>query len=697
MSRKFLFLIIVCLIYTVSARVKVEYTDGREEFTDKLKFADDIFTVNEKEINKKDVSVIRYVIDSQNKKIHNHNAPSREILSGEIEDEIYWIFDKAEELEEIYKDVSGVILLNDSVYKLNRDGTRIFTHHFIGKILKEDVKNWGNISWSFEPGREKINIIKARVIRKDGTYTSFNPTDVKESIPGDSSGSLTRNNLIKNAVIPEVEVGTFVEYIIERETYNPFEKDFFFPQAIFKYNEPAFIVRFEVIIPSDKHFEYITSNFGERKNTPRVTQRDGFKYYVWQQNNIAPVLYESLSPAYQEIVPYVAASTVKKWEQIFNWNRKFLAERIVVTDSVKKKTLQIIGDSVDEEEKVKKIYHWLQQNISYLSIKSGIGSGWSGHRADITLSNKFGDCIDKAVLFSAMGKAADVEVYPVLLMTNNEARVDFSLPRLNLNHAIVKVKLKHREFFLDPTSENFRYPYFRNDNHGVFCLNPLEGKIEWIPFPDVKDEAVNSLYYINLDNSGNIEIINSVRFSGTKEANNRAWWRHQREELHSLIFAQEINSIKAGAELLDYKLFNLNDISKPFQYYWKAEFKNYAVKAKDIMIFEMPWAERSFGEISLNSRNYPLAFSSHEWKISRYILKLPENIKVKFLPENFSGVFKNMICSNYSWSANQNTVILTVSHKRLTDRIPAEDYAEYKEFLTKISDVSRQKLILETR
>jgi hypothetical protein len=108
----------------------------------------------------------------------------------------------------------------------------------------------------------------------------------------------------------------------------------------------------------------------------------------------------------------------------------------------------------------------------------------------------------------------------------------------------------------------------------------------------------------------------------------------------------------------------------------------------------MPWAEKSFSEISLNERKYPLAYSSRQWITSKYILNLPDNIKVKYMPDNFAGNYKDIVYCNSSWSLKKNTVIYTVSHKRMKDRVYPQDYIAYKKFLEDFVQATKQKLVL---
>ncbi|PLX17321.1 MAG: hypothetical protein C0601_07880 [Candidatus Muiribacterium halophilum] len=485
MKKTRLFLLLSLFIVSSVFALRLDYYDGHTEHTDSLYYQKGYFGFNGRQVNRDEIKGVRFVIEKK-KEQSEKAAPAKVAEAKPLEKDMFWIFKKANEMQKKYPDASGLILWDRGGYYLKKDGSRVYRYHFLGKILKEDTKGWGELSYGIEEGRDKVDFVKARSITSDGKYYSFDPASVKESVPSDSSSSLSKNRKIKNASIPNAEVGTFVEYIIEKTTYNPFKKDFFFPSFGFLSSEPVMLSEFTVQVPEDVKLNYVYRNIPDGF-TPEVKYDKGMKTYVWTMKDVDPMISEPYSPGYYEIAPVIKCSTLSSWDEFLKWEKGFLEERVVATDYVKEKTHEIVKGAKTKEEQLAKIYHWLQQNIRYLSIKSGIGSGWSGHKAEITLKNKFGDCIDKAILFSAMGKVIGVKIVPIGLLTNTTYKAEYRIPQFNNNHAIVKVYLDGKSFFLDTTSENYRYPYFRDDDHGVQVHNPLEEKIDYIPLPDPKD------------------------------------------------------------------------------------------------------------------------------------------------------------------------------------------------------------------
>ena len=86
-------------------------------------------------------------------------------------------------------------------------------------------------------------------------------------------------------------------------------------------------------------------------------------------------------PPYGAVVPRVEASLFQNWEYIFDWLTRMQQRRIQVTPEIEQAVQEITAGAADLEEKVARIYHFIQRYIRYISIKGSIGSGWSGHEA----------------------------------------------------------------------------------------------------------------------------------------------------------------------------------------------------------------------------------------------------------------------------------------------------------------------------
>ena len=215
-------------------------------------------------------------------------------------------------------------------------------------MLKDIKKSEASATFYFSEGRERINVLLARTISPDGEVFSLDRSKINISKPTSGSRSFSRYNTF-SFMLPNVEVGSIIEYKIEIEEYNPFEKRFFFPDFGFQGHDPILLSRLTVTIPQSEELYYVFKNFDEERKEPKISNHRGTKTYVWKYENVEPIISEPNMPAYKDIAPYITCSLFDDWNIFFNWSKGFLEKKIVVTDEIEKKVDEIRKGCVSDE------------------------------------------------------------------------------------------------------------------------------------------------------------------------------------------------------------------------------------------------------------------------------------------------------------------------------------------------------------
>lgn len=609
------------------------------------------------------------------------------------------LYTQSDKFTQNYPGIDGVVLRSDGEYHLKEDGSYTFKYHFIGHILKESLKEyWGNINEIFEEGRSKSKIVKASVYHRDGKLFPLEEDKVKVSEPQESELFFTKY-ITLNYQMPEVEVDSIVEYIIETEEYNPFRKDFFFPRWGFQNSQPTKESTLKIIIPEKEELYFYLKNVPESYKNPKIENKDGEKIYTWTMNNIPNIVSEPKMVQYVDYAPYLKGSIFKDWNRVFKWLKEMHKKNINANTKLKKFTLDLVKDCKTPEEKLAKIYHYIQQKIRYIAIKMGVASGWGGYDANVTWEKQYGCCIDKALLFTAMLKVVGIESTPIILQTNDSYESIFEIPTVYFNHAISMVKLGNKRIFLDSTGSNFRFPYFNEYDHGIKCINVFDEKIDEVPTPSPEENKVFGKYIINIDKAGDTSVEYSNEYTGSKEAWTRGYYKTIKEEDKKRELQNWINDISPGGILKDYEFYNVEDISKPFYFKMNYELKNYSTKVSDLIIFNLPDFESRFNEVSLEKRKYDIEYPSSSESTKKYFINLPENYEIikDYLPENIN--IENNYISFHSFIKiiDSRKLEFTVSFKRYKRIIPVKDYKQYREDLNKISRYTQNKLFFKNK
>ena len=659
---------------------KIELNNGKTIDIDSVSMKDDSIYVNDTVLLRNNVKTIIFGEDSKQQEETK--------LSKDIPD----IFNYKEELTQKYSDFDGVVLLDEGLYTLFPDGTRGYEYHFQGLILKDSKRTWANFQRQFDPQRENIEIKMARVIKSDGTIIPLDMKEVKITKPKSENIYFKKTKII-TFTIPEVEIGDIVEYKYKEEIFNPWDKKIFTMGWFFGGSEPVIKSYVKTILPRDNYFNFIIKN--KEGVSVDSTLSESIKIFTFEKINTLPPIEEPLMPVTEELVPFLRLSNQKNWDYIFNWYADFQKKRMKITEEIQQITDSITKGLNTHEEKTAALYHWIQRNIRYISIKGSASSGVSGHEASQTLQNGYGDCTDKAILLSTLLKAADIEAYPVYLHTYPGPILIREIPSFWGDHAIVEIFPKeNKHYFLDPVSEYHRYPSFASMDHGTDAICAQKSRIDFIEVPAPEDNRREYRYTIEFKTTDTAYVTFQSGYNGSYEANVRAYWERLEETEKKKQFEQMAKRVSSNAELIDYDLENLTDISKSLKMTIKYKVSELLKKQGELYILKLPELEERYtrNELSLSNRNYDLIYDTSEEITHIYEITLPINMKVLSVPESFSEKENN---GEYtaSYTDKGGTLIFKDNWKRKNKKIKVSEYNNFRNLCNEIQNYAKRPVI----
>jgi transglutaminase-like putative cysteine protease len=602
--------------------------------------------------------------------------------------------DQAAKMAQEFPGVSGVILVDDGEFVRRKDGTDSYRYHFAGLVLKEERKSWAQVAVGFVEGRSRARILFGRSVNRDGAVSALTPDRLKVSSPSEDLQFFNPDHKVLSGVIPGVEVGSVVEYGYEYENYNPEDPRLFSPGFFFQGTEPVVFSRAKVDVPKEVSFQYVTRNFSDAERAkPAVEETAETRTYTWQVENVPPLTAEPLMPPEPDLTPMMEGSIFKDFTEVFDLLGGLQQNRIRRTPAIDAKLNEIVQGAESIEDKIARVYYWVQENTRYISIKGSLGAGFSGHTAQETFENRYGDCTDKAILFSTMLQGLGVESYPIIVHTNDAGVAVTEIPTLSGNHCINEVCLNGRSFYLDGTAQDYRYPYFRADDHGVFAFNAIRGDIKTIPVPPPSDNRRFSHLDVTLDSNGDLSVRTRNEYNGNIEAGVRGFWKRAREDNRKPMMAEYVNSISPGAILKDFTLSDLEDLARPLVMALDYALPKHGIRAKDLMYLTMPTLERDYPEVALETRRYPIQYMTSEERILEIDLTLPGGFRAKWLPPPLD-VANPYVEYHARYEERDGHVLLNETFRRLQRIVPAADYPQYRDALRAMAAFSKQEIFL---
>ena len=622
-----------------------------------------------------------------------------------------------EDMVEDYPDVRGIHIIDDGRYVLTTDKRHVYRYHFAGLILDESVLDWAQIRLVFTRCRSRVRIVEAHCLTADDEVLTLSQDAVRTSSPSRGQVHFDANARSVSATVPGAEVGAVVEYVYEYEKYAPEDWRLFFPGYYFRGDVPVYQSTFEILVPADvplfswtDHWQRGTERSwwarflsfvipGEEPVHSVTTERgqgddESYRCYRWVKRRVAPIVKEPKMPPWYEVAPQVHASVMQDWAHLNTLIGRLQSERMEGTPEIRERAEGLTAGLADDAEKTAAIYHWVQKNIRYISVKSSLSSGWTGHPAKETLAQGYGDCTDKSILFATLLEAVGIEAEPVVVRTNDRGRFVPEYPVLACNHCITAVHLNGDTQYLDPTSQDYRYPAFRADNHGVIAYNFIRRSRRTIPVPEgMMANGKQARDELHLRPDGSLDVHSYNRYRGAYEAGLRAGWKRVPKVARSQMMQQHLNGIAPGARLRTFDMGDPEDLGEPFSLEYTYALPNYVSRAGSYRLFLFPDHELRFPEVSLESRRYPLVYTTARAVERTAVLHIPDGLELVDLPVEESVDGRHLSYSEH-YERRDGVLEATFRFERTSRRIPVEDYEAYRRNALRIQHLTQKPLYL---
>jgi uncharacterized protein YegL len=264
--------------------------------------------------------------------------------------------------------------------------------------------------------------------------------------------------------LPLLKKGSTSEVIFKKTTLDPH----YFSSIYFMDNQAIEEQEIKLVVPSWMQLEIKEYNF-EKYNIQKSSTPDGDEtVYRYTMKKIPAMNNEHDAPGPGYFVPhilvlcksaqpkdekYIYFNTVK--EQ-YEWYKNLVLQIGNDEKIIKEKTEEIVKGVATDEEKVKTVFQWVQDNIRYIAFENGI-AGFKPEKAQEVLRKKYGDCKGMANLLTEMLRSIKLDARRCWIGTKHIV-YDYSTPSLSVdNHMICAWMNKGKPVFLDATEKYIGY------------------------------------------------------------------------------------------------------------------------------------------------------------------------------------------------------------------------------------------------
>ena len=330
------------------------------------------------------------------------------------------------------EDAPVVIKLMTSDIVVEANGASTHTVHFeVQPTNDASARTVGQPALPYRESAQDLEIVEAYTQKASGEKLPVPASAIYTQQPQGAPQLRNVNDVRQKVVVfPNVAAGDTVVYTARWRTRQPTIPGHFihtelFPRSV-TYNE----VRGTITAPNSLPLNFENHDVDLRKEEAANTTAYHWRYSATGSQTVK---LPAISPL--DAMPRLYFSSLKGQEDLGRVYSSLVSPAEEVTPSIQALANQLTAGLRDRRQQAQTIYEWVSKNIRYVAVDIGNG-GIVPHDADTTLTNRYGDCKDQAVLFAALLKAVGIESDIVLINLGNS----YSLPDVAtitpFNHAI---------------------------------------------------------------------------------------------------------------------------------------------------------------------------------------------------------------------------------------------------------------------
>ncbi len=601
--------------------------------------------------------------------------------------------------EKLLKNATSVVRLSDYQYTIIDKGKMKLKCTYAITILNSRADDLASFYLPYDKFRN-INGLNACIYNKEGEEVrKVKNSEINDlNLATGQSGSLTDGRIkfyeAKNSDYP---------FTFEYEYEMDYATTFFFPNwhPVSSYNQSIEKDIFSIVVPEGIEFIYEELNV---INPLQIKKEKGDKVYHWSLENFLALKEEPHSPLLSEFTPYVYTrsklfemdgyeGSTESWKTIGDWVVELNKGRNTLPEETIIKLNELVKDCKTVEEKVKKLYEYLQSKSRYISIQLGIG-GWQTADACEVDDKGYGDCKGLSNYMNALLNAVGIESNYVLINAGRYTKdVKEDFPKSQFNHAILMVPNQKDTIWLECTSQRNPFGY----------LGAFTGNRHALVIQESESRLVKTRYYSEDENNLSNNLETAINSDGSAEVKIGSEYKGMRyETLGSLYYESKEEQEKYLYKTVDFNDFKINSYNielKPNELpeahlTMDVSINDYSVQMEDNLFVPLNLYNRStYVPKKVRNRKTKVVLKNAYTEMDKNEFQLPEGFELKNIPEpiHISSEFGDY---DSKVQIDGNKVKYNRKLVRKRGNYPKESYPKLIEFYKDVKSADNNKMVL---
>ncbi len=600
--------------------------------------------------------------------------------------------------ENLKKNANAVVRKDFTTIQINKIDDIRYQYTTVTTVLNKDGEGSAQAYIPYEKGNS-ISNVKVTIYDESGKkIKSFSKSDFGD-FANNQQGTFYSDSRVLALSYTPAQYPYTVEF-----TYEIGDENTVFIPDFIPFSRPNISLQeaqFKIINKSG--IELRSKIYPSKYNYASVVEDDNGTEKTYTYENVPAIEDVPLLPAPVKILPKVSFSltkfnlegkqgTINTWADFGSWYYNSILQPVSVSTPAIKAEVAALNLQGSTEEKVKKLYQYMQTKTRYIFVALGIG-GWQPMMPDEVNRKGYGDCKGLTnYMKTLLDEAGIPSQYCVINSNPSEVSFDPDFPKMGGNHVILMVPTEKGNIWLENTSQQIAFNHLGYSTTGRNVLSIKKDGIELINTPvytaEKSKEKQSLKIKLNEDNSiigqGKFEYTgNQYDFSlvytglSPKERNER--------------LKNQINTLNLEKlEIKDY----LNDKDNAVTQ-MNVDFKanNYSKNAGGSMIFRaLPIFPNSIYKTDEN-RELPFEISLPFEDDYQVVIEIPKNYKIDEIPD---AVTINSEFGSYKLSVVKDGDNLKVNRVVRVNKgiYPKEKYNDYINFRKKILNNDNSKILI---
>ncbi len=432
-----------------------------------------------------------------------------------------------------------------------------------------------------------------------------------------------------------------------------YEKEYsdpkYFTQVFFVQNEPVLKKTVKFIIPKNvkvelKEYNFKGYNISKKQHFDPKLNANIITYTI---KDLPARFKESHEQGPTYIYPHILVLTksykyqnkshrlFEETADLYKWYHSLIKKLKEKPSELTSIVNELTKGAKTDEEKVKNIFYWVQDNIRYIAFEDGL-AGFKPDESQNVLQKRYGDCKGMANLTTAMLKKAGFDARRTWIGTRRIA-YDYSTPSLAVdNHMISTLFLNGKTYYLDATESYVPFGEYAERIQGreVMIEDGDKYLLKKVPVHDAKHNLKTYTKTIN---------VKGEQLTGHVDENykgqSRTTFLQAYNELETNKKSDALNYYITGDDgnfdISNVKTSDIKNREKDVELHYDYVLNNAVSSFDDEMYIDLDY-EKDFDGLDLKKRKTGYEFYNKIDSKSIITLNIPTGYKIAEMPQNLS-------------------------------------------------------------